>query len=51
MVKGFRDGFLQKRTIYFRSGGREGVNQVMRREKSISYRWKSTGKDQWQDES
>lgn len=40
-----REGFLQKRTIDFRSRRGGGANQVVKRGKNISYRWKSIGKD------
>lgn len=47
-----RESFLQKRTIDFRSGGGKRVNQMARRGKRwSSYKWKTIGKDQRQDES
>jgi len=35
LVKGFREGFLQKRTTDLKSGGRKEVSQVTGREKSV----------------
>ena len=35
LVKGFREGFLQKRTTDLKSGGRKEVSQVTGGEKSI----------------
>ena len=43
-VKDFGEDFW-KWTTDFRSGGGEGVKQAMRKGKSISYRWKITGKN------